>query len=188
MLDLLNSNIRAELYLNEDIFDATFLHDHTFFAAAQKKYIHIYDASGTEVHVLRKHLKPLALDFLPFHFLLTSIGETGHLRYHDTSTGMLVAEHRTRMGSCRVMRQNPYNAVMCLGHSKGVVSLWTPNMNEAVVKMMCHPGGVRAICVDQEGKYMVTAGMDARVKVRQDWLQECHRANYTVAGVGSKDI
>ncbi len=56
----------------------------------------------------------------------------------DTSTGEIVAQHRTRMGTCDVMRQNPWNAVMNLGHSNGVVSMWTPNMSTPVVKMLCH--------------------------------------------------
>ena len=42
------------------------------------------------------------------------------------------------MGTCDVMRQNPWNAVMNLGHSNGVVSMWTPNMSTPVVKMLCH--------------------------------------------------
>ena len=88
----------------------------------------------------------------------------------DTSTGQLVAEHRTKLGDCRVMRQNPYNACMCLGHGNGTaractvvvvpwvrqlgecshpavvarapgtVTMWTPNMNQPVVKMLCHRG------------------------------------------------
>lgn len=37
----------------------------------------------------------------------------------DTSTGAVVAELRTRLGHCEVMRQNPYNAVLHLGHANG---------------------------------------------------------------------
>ena len=43
-----------------------------------------------------------------------------HVVTQDTSTGELVAEHRTKLGSCEVLRQNPYNAVVSLGHSNGV--------------------------------------------------------------------
>ena len=49
-----------------------------------------------------------------------------------------MAQHRTRMGTCDVLRQNPWNAVVHLGHSNGVVSMWTPNMSTPVVKMLCH--------------------------------------------------
>jgi hypothetical protein len=43
------------------------------------------------------------------------------------------------------MRQNPWNAVMHLGHSNGVVSMWTPNMSTPVVKMLCHKVGANCI-------------------------------------------
>ena len=58
-----------------------------------------------------------------------------------------MAQHRTRMGTCNVMRQNPWNGVMHLGHSNGVVSMWTPNMSTPVVKMLCHKvGAVASSC------------------------------------------
>ena len=65
----------------------------------------------------------------------------------DTATGAIVAQHRTRMGTCDVMRQNPWNAVMHLGHSNGVVSMWTPNMSTPVVKMLCHKVGANCIII-----------------------------------------
>lgn len=56
----------------------------------------------------------------------------------DTSTGQIIAQHRTKMGTCDVMRQNPWNGVMQLGHANGVVSMWTPNITTPVVRMLCH--------------------------------------------------
>lgn len=56
----------------------------------------------------------------------------------DTSTGQIIAQHRTRMGTCDAMAQNPWNGVMQLGHTNGVVSMWTPNVTTAIVKMLCH--------------------------------------------------
>lgn len=58
----------------------TFLHNELFFAAAQKKYVYIYDKRGLEVHCLREHLQPTQLEFLPHHFLLASVGEPGATR------------------------------------------------------------------------------------------------------------
>lgn len=63
---------------------------------------------------------------------------SGVLRYQDTSTGHIVAQHKTKLGPCSVMRHNPHNAVECLGHARGVVTMWTPNITTPVVKMLCH--------------------------------------------------
>lgn len=57
--------------------DVTFLHNELFFAAAQKKYVYIYDKRGLEVHCLRDFVAPQVLEFLPHHFLLASVGEQG---------------------------------------------------------------------------------------------------------------
>jgi U3 small nucleolar RNA-associated protein 7 len=123
---------------------------------AQRKYAYIYDQAGTELHRLEHMNTPLALDFLPFHFLL---------RYQDTSTGDYVANIYTKLGGTSVLRQNPWNAVSCLGHSKGVVSMWAPNTSKPLVQMQCHGGPVTALAVDNTGHYMVTAGQDSTMKV-----------------------
>jgi hypothetical protein len=65
------------LQVKETTRDVTFLHNEQFFAAAQKKYVYIYDKRGLEVHCLRNHVAPEVLEFLPHHFLLSSIGEQG---------------------------------------------------------------------------------------------------------------
>ena len=77
----------------------------------------------------------------------------------------LVVEHRTKLGPCRAMTQNPYNAVVHLGHTNGTVTLWTPNMTSPVVKMLCHRGPVQALAVDAAGKYMTSSGIDGHLKV-----------------------
>ena len=41
------------------------------------------------------------------------------MKYQDTSTGQVVAEHRTRLGACTTMAQNLHNAVIHLGHQNG---------------------------------------------------------------------
>jgi U3 small nucleolar RNA-associated protein 7 len=87
------------------------------------------------------------------------------LTYQDTSTGQQVAQHRTKMGPCSVMRQNAWNGVLALGHGNGTVSMWTPSASAPVLKMLCHYGPLRAVAVDGQGQHMVTAGADSAVKV-----------------------
>lgn len=94
-----------------------------------------------------------------------SIGDAGILRFQDTSTGEIAAEHRTRLGPCDVLAHNPQTAVAHLGHGNGVVSLWTPTVSTPLVKMFCHRAPVSAVALDATGHYMVTAGLDRQVKV-----------------------
>ena len=63
------------------------------------------------------------------------------------------------------MTQNPYNAIINLGHGNGTVTLWSPTMSEPLVKMYCHRGPVNSIAVDQGGKYMASAGLDGQLKI-----------------------
>jgi U3 small nucleolar RNA-associated protein 7 len=88
----------------------------------------------------------------------SSCCSTGVLHYQDTSTGQIVAQHRTRLGACAAMRQNPYNGVLCCGHNNGTVTMWTPNITTPVVKMLCHRGAITALAVDPTGHQLVTAG------------------------------
>ena len=48
-------------------------------------------------------------------------GNCGYLKYQDTSTGKLVSQLRTKLGRCDCMTQNPYNAVINLGHHNGML-------------------------------------------------------------------
>jgi hypothetical protein len=94
-------------------------------------------------------------------------GNTGFLKYQDTSTGQLVAEHRTKLGACVTMTQNVHNAVIYLGHQNGTVTLWTPNLPQPAVRLLAHLGPVCSVAVDPSagGRYLATAGVDGMVKV-----------------------
>ena len=77
VLDL-HRNVRtAEVRCGEVCRAATFLHDETMVAVAQRKYVYVYDQDGAEVHRMAKHLEPEHLSYLPFHFLLASAGHAG---------------------------------------------------------------------------------------------------------------
>ncbi len=66
---------------------------------------------------------------------------------------------RTGMGPLRTMCHNPYNAVTHLGHGNGTVSLWTPNMGKAAVKMLCHRANVTGIGIDISGRCVLCGRM-----------------------------
>ena len=87
------------------------------------------------------------------------------LKWQDTSTGNLVAEFKTKIGPCEVLRQNPNNAICCAGHANGCVTMWSPTMSTPLVKMFCHRGPLTAIAVEKNGNHMVTAGLDGQMKV-----------------------
>jgi U3 small nucleolar RNA-associated protein 7 len=111
---------------------------------------------------MKDHERPYRLDFLPYHYLLTSCGHSGWIKWHDISTGTYVAGYGSGHGPCKVnggnsmhatsfivlsinaffllqvMTHNPKNAVSHLGHSNGVVSLWSPASGKAVRKLFRH--------------------------------------------------
>lgn len=140
VLDCLRTVVGAELQLSEEIHDVHYLHNETMFAVAQNKYTYIYDHKGVEVHCMRRHERPYKLDFLPYHYLLTTVGHSGWLKWHDVSTGEYVTGYQTGFGPCKVLKHNPVNAVSHLGHSNGVVSLWSPAVGttRTILTSICH--------------------------------------------------
>ncbi|KAI5951201.1 utp7 [Candida jiufengensis] len=164
-IDWRTGNLACELHLNETVNAIKYLHNDQYFAVAQKKYTFIYDKEGTELHRLKQHIEATLLDFLPYHFLLVSAGKTGFLKYHDVSTGELVSEIRTKLGPTLAMKQNPWNAIMHLGHGNGQVTLWAPNSPEPLVKLQSSRGPIRDLAIDREGKYMAVSGADKTLKI-----------------------
>ncbi|TKS77771.1 WD repeat-containing protein 46 [Collichthys lucidus] len=164
-IDWQSKQLMCEINVMESVNDVKWLHSETMYAVAQKKWLYIYDSNGIELHCIRKFNDVLRMQFLPYHFLLATASATGFLQYLDVSVGKEVAAICTRTGRLDVMCQNPHNAIIHLGHHNGTVTLWSPNQKEALVKMLCHQGGVRSVAVDKTGTYMVTSGMDKKLKV-----------------------
>lgn len=165
-MDWKTGQLNTEIYVDETVHAVKWLQsDNQFFAAAQKKYTFIYDHQGAEVHRLKKHIEATSLEYLPYHFLLVTAGNTGFIKYQDVSTGQLVSELRTKLGATTTIAQNPYNAVIHAGHTNGTITLWTPSMPEPAVKVLSARGPVRAISVNRDGRYMVAAGADKSVKI-----------------------
>lgn len=71
--DWQSGRLHSELQLGETVRSIKWLHDESFYAVAQKKYVYIYDKDGLEVHQLRQHIEVNQMEFLPYHFLLATI-------------------------------------------------------------------------------------------------------------------
>ncbi len=173
--------------MQESVHDVQWLHTENLFAVAQKRWTYIYDNQGIEIHCLKKLDNVQHLEFLPYHFLLAAgvrnffhppillrfkfffplslQSERGFLSWVDVSVGKIVSQFGSRLGPSNVMCQNPWNAVLCLGHNKGTVTMWTPNVREPVAKMLAHRQPVRAVAVDGSGRYMATAATDRSLKI-----------------------
>ncbi|KAK3032816.1 hypothetical protein RJ639_035422 [Escallonia herrerae] len=151
--------------VREAVRDVVFLHNELFFAAAQNKYLYIYNRDGTELHCLKEHGAVLKLQFLKNHFLLASINNFGQLHYQDVTTGEMVNNYRTGLGRSDVLQVNPFNGVIASGHSGGTVNMWKPTSAAPLVKMLCHRGPVTGLAFHPNGHLMATAGMDKKIKL-----------------------
>lgn len=105
------------------------------------------------------------MEFLPYHILLSTLSLSGHLKWQDVTTGQLVSETHTKLGSPISLTQNPQNAILHVGHQSGVVTLWSPNQSTPLVKLLTHRGPVRSLAVDRSGNYMVSCGQDMKMSV-----------------------
>ncbi|CAH6790022.1 WD repeat-containing protein 46 [Phodopus roborovskii] len=164
-LDWVTKKLMCEINVMEAVQDVHFLHSEALLAVAQSRWLYIYDNQGIELHCIRRCDRVTRLQFLPFHFLLATCSETGFLTYLDVSVGKIVTALNARAGRLSIMAQNPYNAVIHLGHSNGTVSLWSPAVKEPLAKILCHRGAVRAVAVDSTGTYMATSGLDHQLKI-----------------------
>ncbi|OAA55925.1 small nucleolar ribonucleoprotein complex [Niveomyces insectorum RCEF 264] len=184
-MDWRAGKLSCELQLGETVRDIRWLHNNQYFAVAQKKYTYIYDKDGVELHCLRKHLEVSHMEFLPYHFLLATMSLSGQLKYQDVSTGQLVSEIHTKTGTPVSLTQNPYNAILHAGHQNGTVTLWSPNSSQPLVKLLAHKGPVRALAVDREGRYMLSAGQDCRMSLWDIRMFKGEIHNYNTNGPAS---
>jgi len=169
MIDSHTKALKHEVNVKDVVRHAKFLHNETMYAVAQKNYVFVYDENGAELHRLKAHDTPLKLDFLPYHFLLVSVSKYGRIVYQDVSTGGVPFNMKMDVSALGAvtgaLKHNPYNAVVGVGHSGGVVSLWAPSGTKPLVTMLCHKGPVRAIAYDRGGNYMVTSGQDHKLRI-----------------------
>jgi len=166
IIDHLAKKPLCEFSTNEIITDSIFLKNEMMIACAQKKWTYIYDSQGTELHCLKQMNNVNKLHYLPFHFLMTSINSHGYLQYLDISLGKeIFCNHVGEPGSLNVMKSNPTNGIIHLGHSNGTVTLWSPNQKSYVAKMLCHTSNILDTSISLDGNYMATSSMDSSIRI-----------------------
>lgn len=163
--DWVTKRIHCEMNVMEEITDVAWLHIETMFAVAQKQWVYVYDNKGTELHCIKRKYNVNKLEFLPHHFLLAGGSNEGYLTWLDISIGEIVAQYNSYLGPIRMMCQNPINGVLCVGGSKGVVSMWSPAQREPLAKMLCHPAPISSMAIDPNGSYMATCGVEKTLKI-----------------------
>ncbi|KAI2798117.1 hypothetical protein RDWZM_000027 [Blomia tropicalis] len=164
--DWVTKDLKCEFNVKESVHAVQWLHMPTMFAVAQSKWTYVYDDKGTEIHCLKRFFQSYELDFLPYHFLLVGASENGYLSWLDISIGELVANlHMKKSPRVTALTHNPANAISITGHPNGTVRMWSPNVSEPLVSLLCHPSPVRDIAVDKRGNYMVTTASDRSVRI-----------------------
>jgi U3 small nucleolar RNA-associated protein 7 len=118
---------------------------------------------------MKQHMDVTHMEYLPYHYLLATVGNAGYLKYHDVSTGLLLTQIPSHLGSPTTMAQNTHSAIIHLGHANGTMTLWSPNLHTPHVKLLAHKGPVTGIAVDPSersaGRYVATCGMEGTVKL-----------------------
>jgi len=165
--DWASKRLMCEINAMESVHSVRWLHTENLFAVAQKKWTYVYDNTGVEIHCVKKLNNVSNMEYLPYHFLLATGNDAGFIHWLDVSIGKMVKQTYAQKHGDKldVMCQNPANAAVIFGHSKGTVTMWTPNMEDPAIKIMVHKGSVRGVACDRTGTYLATANDSNCIKI-----------------------
>ncbi|MEN2496154.1 MAG: putative U3 small nucleolar RNA-associated protein 7 [Marteilia pararefringens] len=163
-----SKHLTCEFNVNERVNDVRWIVNDTMFAAAQKYYTYVYDKKGTELHAIKQFDCAQHLEYLPYHYLLTSLNDRSYLSYFDVSVGKPLASFSTATPSRpTAMCQNPSNAIINLGHSNGTVTMWSPKSeasSKPLVSLLAHPCPLSQLAVSKCGTKLFTTGVDLKLR------------------------
>lgn len=162
--DWITKDLLCEFNVRETVHAVKWLHMPSMYAVAQKDWVHIYDKDGVELNVIKTMYRSTHLDFLEYHFLLTSASDKGYLAWKDISIGKDIATFPTK-AKITDLTHNPQNGLLYCTHPNGTLSMWSSNHNRPVVSMLCHPAPATCVSVSIDGNYFATAGIDRQIKV-----------------------
>ena len=74
-------------------------------------------------------------------------------------------EYRCKFRDPKCMRQNNQNGIISIGDSNGAVSMYSPNTQNPLVKILCHKTGLSALSIDKSGNYLATLGSDSFLNI-----------------------
>ncbi|KAH9751907.1 WD REPEATS REGION domain-containing protein [Citrus sinensis] len=162
-VDILSSRNQYDIMLPElGPYTLDFTSSGRYMAAAGcKGHLAVVDMNNMNlVKEIQEHGEVLKLQFL-----LASINKLGQLRYQNVTMGEIVGNFWTGLGRTDVIRVNPFNGVVSLGHSGGTVTMWKPTTAALLIKMLCHQGPVSALAFHPNGHLMATSGKDCKIKI-----------------------
>eukprot|EP00915_Cephaloidophora_sp_WS-2016_P003405 GHVH01004563.1.p1 GENE.GHVH01004563.1~~GHVH01004563.1.p1 ORF type:complete len:510 (+),score=79.42 GHVH01004563.1:1439-2968(+) len=156
------------MHLNQTIRDVCFLSSYEMTAVATKSAVQIYSDTGHDMHRLASLGTVTHMDYLPHHFLLSTVDTGGNVKFTDMGAngGEIVAKISQGIkGTANALRVNPQTAVTAIANARGVVQMFTPSEEKCVVETFCQHGGVRDLAFSLDGSRFVTTSDQGHIKV-----------------------
>ena len=161
-------NLEGETQLKDKCTDATYLVDNSMLAVAQKRFCYMYTSAGVELHVLPSFANMDKLAYLRNHMLLVGASsQYSVLGWMDVSTGDQVSTKPPAAVKDPVtcLQPNRGNGIIGTGDTRGVVKLWSPTVDDALVQLKAHKGPIKAMKFHPNGRFLATLGVENKLKL-----------------------